>query len=145
MVDSWRTSMVECQVGRKNLNQSYPSWQKPLMKVWLAYCSGDDWPVASWWSLSRRQLVEHGLCINLYACCSGHCTVLNIDWLWLFHVYFPSFSNSRQIIMATLWNRAGHYIFALWFLLLSSIFLLPRLISAVAELISTILLHLVWP
>jgi len=24
--------------------------------------------------------------------------------------------------MATLWNRAGHYIFALWFLLLSSFF-----------------------
>jgi len=24
--------------------------------------------------------------------------------------------------MATLWNRAGHYIFALWFLLLSSLF-----------------------
>jgi len=31
--------------------------------------------------------------------------------------------------MATLWNRAVHYIFALWFLLLS---FFPRLISAVA-------------
>jgi len=30
----------------------------------------------------------------------------------------------RPFIMATLWNRAGHYIFAMWFLLLllSSIF-----------------------
>ena len=27
-----------------------------------------------------------------------------------------------RVIMAALWNRAGHYIFALWFLLLSSIF-----------------------
>jgi len=27
------------------------------------------------------------------------------------------------IIMATLWNKAGHYIFALWFLRLSSSFL----------------------
>jgi len=33
------------------------------------------------------------------------------------------------IIMAALWNRAGHYIFVLWFLLLSSIFFfsLPNL------------------
>jgi len=30
--------------------------------------------------------------------------------------------------MAALWNRAGHYIFALWFLLLSSFFFsLPNL------------------
>jgi len=51
-----------------------------------------------------------------------------------------------EFIMAALWNRPGHYIFALWFL--SSLFLspfFPRLISAVAEWISTILLHMVWP
>ena len=47
-------------------------------------------------------------------------------------------------IMAALWNRTGHYIFALWFLLLSSIFFFPRLISAVAEWMSTTLLHMVW-
>jgi len=36
--------------------------------------------------------------------------------------------------MAALWNRAGHYILVLWFLLLSSFFLLsPRLISAVED------------
>ena len=39
--------------------------------------------------------------------------------------------------MAALYNRAGHYIFALWFLLLLSFF--PRLISAVADWMSTIL------
>jgi len=33
--------------------------------------------------------------------------------------------------MAALWNKAGHYIFAMWFLSFSSFF--PRLISAVAE------------
>jgi len=47
------------------------------------------------------------------------------------------------IIMATLCNRAGHYIFALWFTL-SSIYLssyFPRLISAVADWMSTILPH----
>jgi len=52
--------------------------------------------------------------------------------------------------MATLCNRAGHYIFALWFLLLSIFFYLsssffPRLISAFADWMFTILLHMVWP
>ena len=35
--------------------------------------------------------------------------------------------------------------FALWFLLLSFFFFFPRLISAVAEWMPTILLHMVWP
>jgi len=49
--------------------------------------------------------------------------------------------------MAALYNRAGHYIFALCFLLLS-IYLLsffPWLISAVTNWMSTILPHMVWP
>jgi len=46
------------------------------------------------------------------------------------------------IVMAALWNRAGHYIFALWFLSFSIFF--PRLISAVAEWMSTILRHMMW-
>ena len=38
------------------------------------------------------------------------------------------------LFMAALWNRAVHYIFALWFLSSSSsIFLFPRLISAVGH------------
>ena len=58
----------------------------------------------------------------------------------------------QQLIMAAIWNRAGHCIFALWFL--SSFFLLslfflsfsfPRLISAVEEWMSTILPHMMWP
>jgi len=48
------------------------------------------------------------------------------------------------MIMVTIWNRADHYIFILWFL---SIYLLlsffPRLISAAAHWMSTILLHMV--
>ena len=48
----------------------------------------------------------------------------------------------NNIIMVALWNRADHYIFALWFLLLS-FFFFPRLISAVADWMSTILPH-VW-
>ena len=51
------------------------------------------------------------------------------------------------IILAALCNRAGHYIFARWFLLLSSFYLIllsfPRLISAVADWMPTILLHMV--
>jgi len=43
-----------------------------------------------------------------------------------------------------IWTMAGHYIFALWFL---SFFLsfFPRLISAVADWMSTVLPHMVWP
>ena len=46
------------------------------------------------------------------------------------------------IIMVTRWNRADHYIFMLWFL--SSSFF-PRLISAAAHWMSTILPRMVWP
>jgi len=51
------------------------------------------------------------------------------------------------VFMAALWNRAGHYIFALWFLLLSFFlsFFSPHLISTVAGWMSTILAHMVWP
>jgi len=44
--------------------------------------------------------------------------------------------------MAALCNRAGHYIFALWSFLLS--FFL-HLLSADADWMSTMLLHMVWP
>ena len=50
--------------------------------------------------------------------------------------------------MAALRSRCGHYIFALWFLSSSSFFYLfsfPRLISAAAEWMSTILRHMMWP
>jgi len=52
--------------------------------------------------------------------------------------------------MVALWNRAvallnraDHYIFILPFVLL--LFLFPRLISAVADWMSAILAHMVWP
>jgi len=48
--------------------------------------------------------------------------------------------------MVALRNRADHYIFMLWFVLSSSIFLFfPRLISAAADWMSAILPHMVWP
>jgi len=61
---------------------------------------------------------------------------------------FGTFQGLRKrLFMAALCNRAGHYIFALWFL---SIFLLlflvfTRLISAAVDWMSTILPHMVWP
>ena len=47
-----------------------------------------------------------------------------------------------RLIMAALCSRCGHYIFALWFLLLS---FFPRLISAVADWMCIILLYMTWP
>jgi len=49
--------------------------------------------------------------------------------------------------MVALCNSADHYIFALLFLSSSSIyvFFVPRLISAAAGWMSTILWHMVWP
>jgi len=60
------------------------------------------------------------------------------------------FVDCCPVIMAALWNRASHYIFALWFLLSFYLFLLslsffPRLISTVADWMSAILPHMVWP
>jgi len=48
------------------------------------------------------------------------------------------------IIMAALYNRAGHYIFALWFLSFLFYLFFPRVISAVGDWMSTVLPHMVW-
>jgi len=50
-----------------------------------------------------------------------------------------------KIIMAALWNRAGHYIFILWFLSIFHLLFFPRLISVAAHWMSTIFRHMVWP
>ena len=49
------------------------------------------------------------------------------------------------LFMVTLCNRADHYIFVMLFLLLSFFFFFPRLISPVADWMSAILPHMVWP
>jgi len=46
----------------------------------------------------------------------------------------------KLVFMVALWNRADHYIFALWFLSIF-LFFFPRLISAAADWMSTILHH----
>ena len=43
--------------------------------------------------------------------------------------------------MVALYNRADHYIFALWFLS-TFFFFIPRIISAAVDWMSTILLHM---
>jgi len=67
---------------------------------------------------------------------------------WMGFVTHAITISSQFIVMAALCNRAGHYIFALLFLsffvfLLLSFF--PRIISAAADWMSTILAHMVWP
>jgi len=52
---------------------------------------------------------------------------------------------AHWFIMAALCNRAGHYIFALWFLSFFIFLSFPRLISATADWMFTVLRHLVWP
>ena len=58
-------------------------------------------------------------------------------FLIILQLWFLSF------FMAALWYRAGHCIIALWCLSLFLYF--PRLISAAADWMSTILPHMVWP
>jgi len=76
-------------------------------------------------------------------CITGCDFVQNV--LWPFH-YRLSVYHQRtvlrnfQLFMAALRSRCGHYIFVLWFL--SSFF--PRLNSAVADWMSTILRHMMW-
>jgi len=62
--------------------------------------------------------------------------------VWI-HCVYGVYQSTKLFIMAALRSRCGHYIFALWFLLSSFVF--TRLIWAVAEWMSTILLYMVWP
>jgi len=52
---------------------------------------------------------------------------------------------SLGVIMVALCNRADHYIFMLWFVLLLLLSFFPRLISAVGDWMFTILWHIVSP
>ena len=57
------------------------------------------------------------------------------------HVRYGEIFND-YLVMAALWNRTGHYILSYGFYLLSFFLLFPRLISAVADWMSTIHLHI---
>jgi len=60
------------------------------------------------------------------------------------NLHFVTFLGG-MFIMVVVWNRADHYIFILWVLLLLLSIFFPRLISAVADWMSTILPHMAWP
>ena len=81
----------------------------------------------------------------IFSC--GHFDILKVLYIHTLDALTVVFKYFFLLFMAALWNRAGHYIFGLWFLLcsffLSSFF--PSLISAVAVWISTILPHMMWP
>jgi len=63
-------------------------------------------------------------------------------FLW-FSVYITLRFSESPIYGRRAYSRCGPYIFALWLLLSSISF--PRLISAVADWMSAILPHMVWP
>jgi len=68
----------------------------------------------------------------------GHKKSQLITPLYFYHVVC--------FFMVALCNRADHYILACdFYLLISSSFFFPRLISAVGDWTSTILPHMVWP
>jgi len=71
---------------------------------------------------------------------AGHCKDKHV-WtnMFMFRV-----NRNSALIMAALCTRAGHYIFALWFLSFFLLSFFPRLISAAVDWMSTILRHLVW-
>jgi len=100
-----------------------------------------------------KSVLVRGQASRPYSSTGRH--LLLINWRVTFSItleryypkqYFIRFiclnSTSRFCNYGRLCNRAGHYIFALRFLLLS---FFPRLISAVADWMSTILPHVVWP
>jgi len=66
--------------------------------------------------------------------------VLLLPWYQLSKASTLFYAHAYMFMVA-LWNRASHYVFIRWFLL--SFF--PRLISAVADWMSAILPHMVWP
>ena len=79
-------------------------------------------------------------------------SILHVFWFsfWLFLPHAVNCGRfcfwrrqSLFLVMVALWNRADHYIFMLWFVLLFLFF--PRLISAAADWMSSILPHMVWP
>jgi len=75
--------------------------------------------------------------LSLVLCCLPHTFYTSATFQH--RLYYTTVRLSKglpHIIMVALWNRADHYIFALWFLLLLLLLLLffPRLIWAVADL-----------
>ena len=85
------------------------------------------------WRIREKIIGTVPCCWDEYASCA--------QWYANMHEQFLKTSNDLGlglVFLCLLWNRAGHYIFALWFL--SFYLFFPRLISAATDWISTILL-----
>jgi len=97
------------------------------------------------WSYPRRSFPVSSKSVQGFSEPTG-VEICPFLFLWLFAFTTACTTVQAVNIMATLCNKAGNYIFALWFL--SSFFFLsffPSLISAAADWMSTVLRHLVWP
>jgi len=64
---------------------------------------------------------------------------VQIEWLLCASAGCMLFTGN--VIMAAVWYRAGHYIFAV----VSFFLFFPRLMSAVGDWMSAILPHMMWP
>jgi len=73
-----------------------------------------------WKRVRNRKLLFHLRFANMFLSLMNILLVLFRNGLCLF---FSHVNHASELIMAALWNKAGHYILALWFLLLSSFFL----------------------
>ena len=73
-----------------------------------------------WKRVRNRKLLFHLRFANMFLSLMNIMLVLFRNGLCLF---FSHVNHASELIMAALWNKAGHYILALWFLLLSSFFL----------------------
>jgi len=107
---------------------------------------------------SYMQLLQFGICNKLcifrFLCCVWHSSfnivlitmkgqIMKI-WVQITTTKSTGKSSGKSIadtilFIAAVWNRAGHYIFVLWFF-----FFFPRF-SVVADWMSTIFPHMVWP
>ena len=90
----------------------------------------------------RKQAIKQVLFLSHFT--TVHLEVNKIQYFQAsfgFQLAYPEF-HGKLFFMVVLCNRADQYIFALWFI---SSFFIPRLMSAAADWMSTILLHMVWP
>ena len=102
-----------------------PSWIKTavrrLVVLWNLTCLQWRW---------RTPCASRGVAVHWPGVLNSGWLVIGLVSLWRNSEQFcEQLPQISRLIMASLWNKAGHYIFALWFLLFSFFFLfsLPNL------------------
>ena len=94
--------------------------------------------------LNAMSDLRHASIIQMFGIVSPTTTPTLVSLTMLAPSVLSRFTALRFIFMAAVCNRAGHYIFALWFLSFF-LFFFPRLTLVAADWMSTILPHMVWP